>query len=53
MAAEYLSDKEHSIPDEYFEEVSERFECIFIEMQTGICTGPDMRLRSLMAENVE
>ena len=47
MTAEYLSDKEHSIPDEYFEEVSERAERICIEMQIGICTGPDKRLRGL------
>ena len=47
MAAGYISDKEHSIPDEYFEEVSEQSECIFIEMQTRTCTGPDKRLRGL------
>ena len=46
MAAGYFNYKEHSISDEYFERIS-------IEMQTGICTGPDMRLRGLMTENVE
>ena len=53
MAAGYFNYKEHLIPDEYFEEVSERAERICIEMQTGTCRGPDKRLRGLMTENVE
>ena len=53
MAAEYFSDKEHSSPDVYFEEVSKPAECICVEMQTGTCTGPNKRLRGLMTERVE
>ena len=52
MEAGYFSDKEHSISNGYFEEVSKSAKCISIEIQTGTCVEPDMRLRGSMTETL-
>ena len=54
MAAGYFSDKEHSIPDEYFEEVSKPDKCIsIVRCRQELVQDKRLReLRGLMTENV-